>query len=44
MLHMTAEELAEHLRLLAVATAADLDELLGDLLLRAWPSISVQNS
>jgi hypothetical protein len=35
---MTVESLAEHLRLLDVATTEDHDELLLDLLERAWPT------
>ena len=35
---MTAETLAEHLQLLQDATVDDLDELLEDLLVQAWPS------
>jgi hypothetical protein len=35
---MTAEALAEHLQLLKEATVDDLDELLEDFLVQAWPS------
>ena len=35
---MTAEALAEHLRLLADASVEDLDELLEDFLVHAWPT------
>jgi hypothetical protein len=35
---MTSETLAEHLQLLQDATIDDLDELLEDFLIQAWPS------
>ena len=35
---MTAETLSEHLQLLREATVDDLDELLEDFLIQAWPS------
>jgi hypothetical protein len=35
---MTAETLAEHLQLLQDASLEDLDELLEDFLVHAWPS------
>jgi len=35
---MTAETLAEHLALLKEATVDDLDELLEDFLVQAWPT------
>jgi hypothetical protein len=35
---MTAETLAEHLQLLGQASADDLDELLEDMLVQAWPT------
>jgi hypothetical protein len=40
---MTAEDLAEHLRLLDVATREELDQLLLDLLQRAWPAKVAQD-
>jgi hypothetical protein len=42
--NMSAEDLAEHVRLLDVATPEDLDELLEDLLVRAYPTKSNQDS
>jgi hypothetical protein len=42
--NMSTEDLAEHVRLLAVATPEDLDELLEDLLVRAYPTKSNQDS
>jgi hypothetical protein len=42
--NMNAEDLAEHVRLLEVATPEDLDELLEDLLVRAYPTKSNQDS
>ena len=44
MSNMSAEDLAEHVRLLEVATPEDLDELLEDLLVRAYPTKSNQDS
>jgi len=41
---MNAEDLAEHLRMLQAATTEDLDELLEDLLVRAYPTKSNQDS
>jgi len=41
---MTAEELAEHLRLLETADRDDLDELLTDLLCHVYRSKDSQNS
>jgi hypothetical protein len=40
---MTVESLAEHLRLLDVATTDDHDELLLDLLEHAWPTRATQD-
>jgi hypothetical protein len=40
---MTVETLAEHLRLLDVATTDDHDELLLDLLEHAWPTRATQD-
>ena len=40
---MTAEDLAEHLRRLAIATSSDLDEMLEDLLVRAYPTKANQD-
>jgi hypothetical protein len=41
---MTVECLAEHVRLLDVATTDDHDELLLDLLEHAWPTRATQDS
>jgi hypothetical protein len=41
--NMSAEDLAEHLRLLAIATSEDLDEMLEDLLVRAYPTRANQD-
>ncbi len=40
---LTAEELAEHLRLLTVASRDDLDELLTDLLCHVYRTKDAQN-
>jgi hypothetical protein len=40
---MTAEDLAEHLKSLQQATTEDLDELLTDLLVQAWPTKQTQD-
>jgi hypothetical protein len=41
---MTSDDLAQHLRKLEDATTEDLDELLLDLLQRAWPAKIAQDS
>ena len=41
---MNSEELAEHLRLLAVASREDLDELLTDLLCHVYRTKDSQNA
>ena len=41
---MTAEDLAEHLERLEEASQEDLDELLHDLLVRAYPTKATQDS
>jgi hypothetical protein len=41
---MTAEDLKEHLELIQAATTEDLDELLHDLLVHAYPSKKTQDS
>jgi hypothetical protein len=41
--NMSAEDLAEHLRLLSIATSEDLDEMLEDLLVRAYPTKANQD-
>jgi hypothetical protein len=42
--NMSADDLAEHLKTLASATTEDLDELLEDLLIRAYPTKRNQDS
>ena len=39
--NMSAEDLAEHIKILDTATTADLDELLEDLLVRAGRAVAV---
>jgi hypothetical protein len=39
---VSREELCEHMALLAVATAEDFDELLGDLLRLPYPTLATQ--
>ena len=41
--HLTAEELAEHLKLLATASREDRDELLTDLLCHVYRTKDAQN-
>jgi hypothetical protein len=41
---MTAEDLNEHLKLIEAASTEDLDVLLHDLLVRAYPSKKTQDS
>ncbi|HEV2999404.1 MAG TPA: hypothetical protein VGW75_01600 [Solirubrobacteraceae bacterium] len=43
-IRMTADELAEHLSLLEVASREDLDELLTDLLCQVYRTKDAQNS
>ena len=42
--NMSAEDLAEHIKILQSATTEDLDELLEDLLVRAYPTKNNQDS
>jgi hypothetical protein len=42
--NMNAEDLAEHIKTLDSATTEDLDELLEDLLVRAYPTKNNQDS
>jgi hypothetical protein len=42
--NMSAEDLAEHIKILDSATTAELDELLEDLLVRAYPTKTNQDS
>jgi hypothetical protein len=42
--NMSADDLAEHLKILESATSEDLDELLEDLLVRAYPTKRNQDS
>jgi hypothetical protein len=42
--NMSAEDLAEHIKTLDSATTAELDELLEDLLVRAYPTKTNQDS
>jgi hypothetical protein len=41
---MTAEDLKQHLKLLASASTEDLDELLHDLLVKVYPTKTTQDS
>jgi hypothetical protein len=41
---MTAEDLAEHVKMLGKATEEELDQLLHDLLVRVYPSKVTQDS
>jgi hypothetical protein len=42
--NMSADDLAEHIKILESATSEDLDELLEDLLVRAYPTKHNQDS
>ena len=42
--NMNAEDLAEHIKILDSASTEDLDELLEDLLVRAYPTKNNQDS